>query len=107
MWGTWFNVTMSVVAVALLLVIAIATAWTPLFAIVIAAAVIAIAIPIMSARRGSSERGDRLEGGSDGSPASGEGGEVDGHPGSGAAQRAKEAQGSRMTDGIWGERREA
>ena len=107
MWGTWFNVTMSVVGVALLLVIAIATAWTPLFAIVIAAAVIVIAIPIMSARRSSSDRGDGLRGGTDGAPASGEGGELDGAPSSGAAQRAKESSGSQVTDGIWGERREA
>jgi hypothetical protein len=107
MWGTWFNVTLSVVGVLLLLVIAIATAWTPLFAIVIAAAVIALAIPIMSARRASSERGSGVDGGADGAPASGEGGDLTSSDGASAAQGPREGSSSRISDGIWGERREA
>lgn len=106
MWGTWFNVTLGIVVVALLLVIAIATAWAPIFAIVVVAIAVAVAIPLMSRRRRRSEADADVSGGADGGPASGEGAEDDaGSPE--AAHRPREESSSELTEGVWGERREA
>lgn len=105
MWGTWLNITLGVIGVALVLVAASVLA-SPLFAIVIAVVLLVAAIPIMSARRSSSERGSGLEGGVGGAPVSGEGSEA-GEGAETAAHRAGERGSSRVSDGVWGERREA
>jgi hypothetical protein len=105
MWGNWLLLILAGVGVLLVLLAATVLA-SPLLAILIAVAAIAVAIPVMSSRRAQSEQGAGVRGGSGGGPASGEGSRVGGDdiP---AAHRARERSSGRMTQGIWGERREA
>jgi hypothetical protein len=105
MWGNWLFLVLGGVGVVLVLLAATVLA-SPLLAIVIAVLVLLAGIPLMSAMRSRSERGGGLEGGAGGAPASGEGAEVGGGnvP---AAHRARERSSSRVSSGVWGERREA
>jgi hypothetical protein len=105
MWGNWLFVTVGGIGVVLVLIAATVLA-SPILAIVIALIALVAAIPIMSRMRSRSERGAGLEGGAGGEPASGEG--ADGGTSSApAAHRARERSSSRVSGGIWGERREA
>jgi hypothetical protein len=106
MWGNWLVAALGAVGVVLVLLAATVLA-SPLFAILIALVAIAVAIPVMSRLRSQSERGAGLEGGADGAPASGEGAEVGSAGAVPAAHRARERTSGRISQGIWGERREA
>lgn len=106
MYGTWFGTTLSVIGGLLLLVALLAGGLVnPIFAILIAVIAVAVAIPLMSRRRAESERSAEVGGGAGGGPVSGEGGEADdGSPE--ARQRADAGGADRVTEGVWGERRE-
>lgn len=95
MWGSWFAVTVSGFAAVLLLIVAAATAWTPLFAIGIAAIVMA-GFAIYFAIRGGRAEADAGSSEVDEQPASRE-----------PEHRPRETQGSEVAGGIWGEKREA
>ncbi len=94
MWGSSFGVLTAVIVAGLLLLVAALTAWTPLFAIAIAAVVIA-GFAVFHAIRGGREEAEA------GSAGSGE-----------LATPADEPEhqprkGSEVAAGVWGEKREA
>jgi hypothetical protein len=104
MWGNWLFLVFGGVGVVLVLIAAIVLA-SPLLAILIAVVALLAAVPLMSALRSRSERGAGLAGGAGGAPVSGEGAEV-GSDDVTAAQRARPRSSSRISGGIWGERRD-
>jgi hypothetical protein len=105
MYGTWFAVTLSGIAV-ILLAIAAAFLWAPLFALVVFAAIGTVMLVIAAMRRTedvpgrSTHRGDPE---SYAAPASGEGG------GGGAGGHREPAEPEQAPEhestGAWGERR--
>jgi hypothetical protein len=90
MWGSWFGVLTAAVVAGLLLIVAALTAWTPLFAIGIAAIVIA-GIAIYYAIRGGQEE---VAGDDDLATPEDE-------------PEHKPRRGSQAAGGVWGEKREA
>lgn len=95
MWGSWFTVTLSGIGALILLIVAGASAWTPLFAFGIAAAVLAVIAAVYAVRAGRREVGET----SDEAPRPADADEPEHQPGS--------RRPSDLTGGVWGERREA
>jgi hypothetical protein len=93
MWGSWYGVLTAAVVAGLLLIVAALTAWTPLFAIGIAAVVIA-AIAIYYAIRGGQAEVE-AQTSSDGLAT------PDDQP------EHQPRRGSEAAGGVWGEKREA
>jgi membrane protein implicated in regulation of membrane protease activity len=107
MYGSWFGVMMSVVGVILLLVAAAATAWTPLFAFAIFAAIGAVMLVVAAMRRSAEDaRGGGRRGGGPKRSAAPVGGE--GSRGSDNGRGAPASESERTPEpesaGIWGER---
>ena len=95
MWGSWFTVTLSGIGALILLIVAGASAWTPLFAFGIAAAVVAVIAAVYAVRAGRREVGEP----SNEAPQPAGPGEPEHQP--------RPSRPSDLTGGIWGERREA
>ncbi|HYU61410.1 MAG TPA: hypothetical protein VEK39_11670 [Solirubrobacterales bacterium] len=105
MYGSWFGVTMGAAGVLLFIVAAALTAWTPLFALAIFAAIGTVLLVLAAMRRSAEDapgtgthRGDPQR---YAAPASGEGGEASEPPGGSEASEPAEPESA----GVWGERR--
>jgi hypothetical protein len=95
MWGSWYGVLTAAVVGGLLLIVAALTAWTPLFAIGIAALVIG-AIAIYFAIQSGREEVQSGESATESRPAS---------PPDEPEHQPR--RGSEVAGGVWGEKREA
>ena len=105
MYGSWMGVTLGALFVVMLVIAAMLTAWTPIFALAIFA-VVGTVLLVLAAMRRSAEAGPGVDDHAGepekyAAPASGEGGMADGEPG-------PEPAAPRLEDepaGVWGEKR--
>ncbi len=95
MWGSWLGLTVSGLAAVLLLIAVVATGFTPIFGILIAAIAI-VGIGIVFATRGGRQETDAGASQVAEAPAADE-----------PEHRPRERSGSEVAGGIWGEKREA
>ncbi len=96
MWGSWYGVLTAALLGGLLLLAAALTAWTPLFAIGIAAVVIAGFAVYFAIKGGQEEVAGTAPG--DVGPAD---------PEDQPEHRPQSRRGSQKAHGVWGEKREA
>jgi len=107
MYGSWFGAVMGAAGVALLLLAAVLTAWTPIFAIVIFAAAATVLLVLAAMRRSAEDSpGAAVHAGDPERHAAPVGGEGSSGASSSAPEHPEPDQAPEPeSTGVWGERR--